>query len=129
MGRGLPTETMGPIPIEAMHTLVSVHANICMRMLLFTHLQIFLCVHGRTRTPVSTFTSPYNHSQMRTHECPRPHVYTNRHMGPNTYRCSWVPWWLVPSLGPQAAHLVDDVDTITQPLPPQDGVQIVEPVA
>lgn len=27
------------------------------------------------------------------------------------------------------AHLVDDVDAIAQPLSPQDGVQIVEPVA
>lgn len=29
----------------------------------------------------------------------------------------------------QAAHLVDDVDAIAQPLSPQDGVQVVEPVA
>lgn len=30
--------------------------------------------------------------------------------------------------GAQAAHLVDDVDAIAQPLSPQDGVQVVEPV-
>lgn len=65
----------------------------------FTHLQALPCERGHTRTPARTFTQPRNHRQTRSHECSQPHSRTKRHVGPHTYRCSWVPWWLAPSLG------------------------------